>query len=118
MKIKAKGRRSLSVNKLVGSILKSLDMGLARDKEAMTKLLLTEFPCDIRLASDPVLPFHKIFDYNAANFRTVTALGLLNCILEPLTGYRIIAVRFSGEPIVQFFELYPYPLPKKPKKKK
>lgn len=93
-----------SITREMDLILRVLNAALAADQLAITRLLDHHEPCNDALADHPTVQVRVPTHHDGSPYPPeVGALGLINGIVEPLTGQRVSAVYDdSGSEAIEF----------------
>lgn len=86
-------------------IIMLLNQALAADPVAMAKIIEKKFPCNRALADHPTIQCGDV-GINAGEYE-IGPLGLLNGLVEPVTGQKIMAVYHDG--VLHHFESWVQP---------
>lgn len=84
-------------------VVNTLNEALKGDPEALTDLLNFNVPCNQSLANHPTVQVYDIGN----NQYAVSVLGLLNGVVEVLTGERIAAIYDEEEKLISFTKHIP-----------
>lgn len=80
---------------MVEKVIKTLNEAFENDPAAIHSLMCNRVPCNNELVNHPTIQVEKLPVLEGESY-AVGALGLLNGVIEPLTGKRI-AVKWSSE---------------------
>lgn len=99
-----KPRAVLTNDEILESVIQTLNEALKADPEATNALMTHAVPCNQALADHPTI--QVIDDSTPGGHPEVRALGLINGIVEPLCGKRLMAVYEGDSDRIAFFARY------------
>lgn len=98
----------MNPDQILESVLGALNDALARDPEAVNALMQHSVRCNAALGDHPTVQCLTWSNMVAGEEEklSVRALGLINGIVEPLCGQRVMAVHVGDTDQIAFFARY------------